>query len=166
MTKDSKDKCLHQGLHQKMGLAKRRNKLIMDCARTLLMERNVSQNYWREFVSKDFYTLNQVQVKKGEDKTPFEIWYCYAPNVNYFKVFGSKCYILKDSRKGKLNAKSDESIFLGHSTKRKAYRCLSSNTNKIMESANVRVDEFAEKNVEQCKKEPEDYISFVHIYEG
>lgn len=34
-----------------------------------------------------------------------------------------------------------------------------------MESANVRVDEFAEKN-EECKKEPKYYGNFVYIYEG
>ena len=55
-----------------------------------------------------------MQLKKGTNKTPFELWYGYAPNVNYFKVFGRKCYILKDTRKGKLNSKSDGGIFLGY----------------------------------------------------
>ena len=67
----------------------------------------------------------------------FELWYGYAPNENYFKVFGRKCYILKDARKGKLDAKSDECIFLGYSTKNKAYKFLNSNTNEIMESAEL-----------------------------
>ena len=35
-----------------------------------------------------------------------------------------------------------------------------------MESTNDRVDEFVEKNEEECKKEPEDYKNFVYIYEG
>ena len=42
------------------------------------------------------------------------------PNVNYLKVFGSKCYILKVSRKGKFDVKGDEG-----SCKRKAYKCSS-----------------------------------------
>ena len=62
------------------------------------------------------------------------------------------CYLLKDSRNGKLDAKSDEGIFLGYSTKSKAYKYLITNTNKIVESENVRVDEFAENNEEECKK--------------
>ena len=77
-------------------------------------------------------------MKKGTKKTPLELWYGYAPNVNYFKVFGSKCYILKDAMKVKLDAKSDEGIFLGYSTKSKAYKCLNYNTNKIVESAKSR----------------------------
>ena len=63
------------------GIAKRRNKSIMDCAETLMMEKNVSQKYWRENENATIYTLNQVQVKKGTNFTPFELWYEYAPNV-------------------------------------------------------------------------------------
>jgi hypothetical protein len=53
-----------------------------------------------------------------------------------------KIYILKDTRKGKLDGKSGEGIFIGYSTKKKAYKYLNSNTNRIVESENVRVDEF------------------------
>ena len=67
------------------GIAERRNKLIMDYARTLMMEKGVSQKYQREAVSTVVYTLNRVQVKKGTNATPFELWYGYAPNVKHFK---------------------------------------------------------------------------------
>lgn len=110
--------------------------------------------------------MNLVQVKKGTNVTPLELWYGYAPNVRYFKAFGRKCYILKDNRHGKIDVKSDEGILLGYSTKRKVYKCLNSNTNKFVESENVRVDEFAEENKVECKKEPEDYKNFVYVYEG
>ena len=99
--------------------------------------------YWREAISTDVYTLNHVQVKKGTHSTPFELWYGYPPNVKYFKIFGSKCYILKDDRSGKFDAKSDEGIFFGYSTRRKAYKCLNTNTNKIVETVNVKVDEYS-----------------------
>ena len=70
----------------------------MDYARILMMEKNVSQKYWREAISTIFYTLNKVQVKKGTNATPFELWYGYAPNVKYFKKIGRKCYIFRDNR--------------------------------------------------------------------
>ena len=54
------------------------------------------------------HTLNRVQLKKDSNKTPYEIWYGYKPNVSYLKVFGRKCYILKESRKGKFDVKGDE----------------------------------------------------------
>ena len=115
----------------------------MDCARTLMMEQVISHDCWRETISIVVYTLNKLQVKKGTNTTPFELWYGYAHYVKYFKVFGRKFYILKDSRNGKLDAKSDEGIFLGYFSKRKAYKNLNSNTNKVVKSANVKIDEFA-----------------------
>ena len=79
------------------------------------------------------------------------------------KVFGSKCYILKESRKGKFDVKGDEGIFLGYSCKSKAYRCLNLSTHKIIESVHVKVDEFAERTEEEIKKEPKDCMKFVFI---
>ena len=96
----------------------------------------------------------------------FELWCGYAPNIKYFNFFDSRFYIVKDNRQGKLDAKGGEGILLGYSTRSKAYNCLNSNTNKIMESVNVRVDEFVEKNEVEWKKEPKYYKNFVYVYEG
>ena len=95
-------------------------------------------------------------MKEDTFKTPYELWYGYKPNVSYLKVFGSKCYILKESRKGKFDAKSDEGIFLVYFSKSKAYRCLNLSTHKVIESAHVIVDEFVEKIKEERKKKPKD----------
>ena len=103
-----------------------------------MMEKNVALNYQREAVSIAVYTLNRVQVKKGTNATPFELWYGHSPNVKYFKIFGCRCYILRESRNGKFDAKIEEDIFLGYSTRRKAYKCLNVNNNKVVESTNVR----------------------------
>ena len=72
--------------------------------------------------------------------------------MSYLKVFGSKCYILKESRKRKFDAKSDKGIFLGYSSKSKAYRCLNLSTHKVIESVHVKVDEFVEKIKKERKK--------------
>ena len=111
-----------------------------------MIEKNVAIKYWKEAISTIVHTLNQVQLKKDLDKTPYELWYGYKPKVNYFKVFGSKYYILKESRKGKFDVKGDEGIFLGYSCKSKAYKCLNLSTYKIIESALVKIDEFVEKS--------------------
>ena len=121
-----------------------------------MMEKNVALKYWKEVVRTVVYTLNRVKVKKGTNLTPFELWYGHAPNVKYIKIFGSKFYILKDARKGKLDAKSEEVILLGNSTRHKAYKCLNTNTNKIVESVNIKVDEYSELDEVKHKEEPED----------
>ena len=55
------------------GIAERRNRSVINYARTLMMEKNVVVKYWRESVSTIVYTLNRVQIKKGMHATPFEL---------------------------------------------------------------------------------------------
>ena len=102
-------------------------------------------------------------MKKDTNQTPFKIWYGYKPNVSYFKVFHRKCYIFKESRKGKFDVKGDEGIFLGYSYRSKIYKCWNITTHKIIESAHVRIDEFAEKSEEESNNEGEDYKKFVYF---
>ena len=82
-----------------------------------MMEKSVTLKYWKEVVSAIIYILNRVQIKKCTNLTPYKLWFVYTPSVKYFKTFGSKCYILKDERKGKLDAKGEEGILLGYSTR-------------------------------------------------
>ena len=106
----------------------------MDCARTLMIEKNIAIKYWKEEITTIVHTLNRVYLKKESNQTPYELWYGYKPNISYLKVFGRKCYIFKESRKGK-----------GYSYRSKAYKCLNVSTKKIIESTHVRIDEFAKK---------------------
>ena len=89
------------------------------------------------------HTLNKVQLKKDSNQKPYELWYGYRPNASYLKVFGRKCYILKEPMKGKFDVKSDEGIFLGYSSRSKSYKCFNLTTHKIIESAHVKIDEFS-----------------------
>ena len=84
-------------------------------------------------------------MKKGAIKTADEIWYGYTLNMNYFKIFGIRCNIMKDARNEKIISKGDDSIFLGYSTRSKAYNFLNKAINRMVENENVRIDEFVEK---------------------
>nr|GEU49901.1 retrovirus-related Pol polyprotein from transposon TNT 1-94 [Tanacetum cinerariifolium] len=71
-------------------------------------------------------------------KTPYELF----KGKKYFKVFGSKCFILntKDYLT-KFNPKSTEGIFLGYSPNSKAYVILNRETMRVEESLNVKFNE-------------------------
>ena len=72
--------------------------------------------------------------------------------MKYFKVFGSKCYIKKlDEKLGKFDARSDEGIFLGYASTKKAYKCYNIILHKIVESADVIVDDLKTKKVKKQK---------------
>ena len=103
----------------------------------MLVENDVSKMLWREFLNTIFYIMNKVKVKKDKNKTLYELWFDHSPIVKYFRIFGSKYYIKRDDDIGKLDARSDEGMFLGYSLKRKAYRCYNMRTKTIMESINV-----------------------------
>ncbi|GJR24858.1 retrovirus-related pol polyprotein from transposon TNT 1-94 [Tanacetum coccineum] len=75
-------------------------------------------------------------------KTPYELLRGRKPTLDYFRVFGSKCFILntKDYLT-KFDPKSYEGVFLGYSQNSKAYIILNKHTRKIEESLNVTFDE-------------------------
>ena len=121
----------------------------------MLNSHNLAKNLWAEVVHTACYTINRVYLRGGTKTTPYEIWKGKTPTVSYFHIFGSKCYVLNDKdQRGKFDAKSDEAIFLGYSPNSKAYRVLNKRTNRIMESANVIVDDQIETS--QARDSSED----------
>ena len=75
-------------------------------------------------------------------KTSYELYFKKAPQISYFKVFGSKCFILntKDYLT-KFDPKSSEGVFLGYSNTRKSYQVFNLKTLMVEESLNVVFDE-------------------------
>jgi hypothetical protein len=55
---ESKDRYPHLELPRKNGIAERRNISIMDCARTLKIEKNIAIKYWKEAINTAVHTLN------------------------------------------------------------------------------------------------------------
>ena len=116
------------------GIAERRNKSIVEATRdmlfkddhwitAMLFENDEPKTFWREAINTIVYTLNKVQIRKGLEKKPYELWFSHSPSVKYFRIFGSKCYIKRDDDIGKFDPRSDEGMFLGYSLKSKAYIC-------------------------------------------
>ena len=71
--------------------------------------------------------------------------------MKYFRVFGSKCFILNDRENlGKFDAKSNEGIFLRYSVTSRAYRVYNKRTKTAIESINVVIDDaILEKSVDE-----------------
>lgn len=80
---------------QQNGIVERRNQTIVEAAKTMLIQGDAPKMFWREAVNTAVYTLNRVLVKKGNDKTPYELWYGHSPNASYFKVLDNKYFIKK-----------------------------------------------------------------------
>ena len=64
-----------------------------------------------------FGLKNRSPTKILENKTPFESFYGYKPEVSHLRIFGSKAFahIPKEHRR-KLDAKEIKCIFIGYCT--------------------------------------------------
>ncbi|GJU63323.1 retrovirus-related pol polyprotein from transposon TNT 1-94 [Tanacetum coccineum] len=111
-------------------------------SRTMLNEQSIPQKFWCNAVDTSTYIINRVSIRRILGKTPYELLRGRKPNLNYFRVFGSKCFVLntKDYLT-KFDPKSYEGVFLGYSQNSKAYIILNKQTMKVEESLNVTFDE-------------------------
>ena len=74
--------------------------------------------------------------------------------MKYFRIFGSTFFILKDTENvRKFDSRSDERIFLGYSSTRKAYLVYNKRTKKVMETVNVVIDEVLDFGFEKSSEE-------------
>ncbi|GKC36263.1 retrovirus-related pol polyprotein from transposon TNT 1-94 [Tanacetum coccineum] len=127
---------------QSNGVVERKNRTLQEMSRTMLNEQSLPQKFWCNAVDTSTYILNQILIRTILGKTPYEILRGRKPTLDYFRVFGSKCFILntKDYLT-KFDPKSYEGVFLGYSQNSKAYIILNKHTRKIKESLNVTFDE-------------------------
>ncbi|KAL8093845.1 hypothetical protein AgCh_035647 [Apium graveolens] len=144
---------------QQNGVVERKNRTLQETARTLLHESKLPRKFWAEAVHTSCYVLNRVLIRPILLKTPYELLKKRTPNISYFRVFGSKCFILDtQNNRGKFDAKSTEGIFLGYSTTSKAYRVYNSVKNKVEESINIAFNE-SSKNISQIDEDTADLSS-------
>jgi hypothetical protein len=72
------------------------------------------------------------------------------PNVSYFRVFGSKCFILvKRGRKSKFAPKAVESFLLSYDSNTRAYRVFNKSTGLVEVSCDIVFDETNGSQIEQ-----------------
>ena len=72
-------------------------------------------------------------------KTPYELYKGRKPNVSHLRNFGCKCFVLNDEKHsiGKIDAKSDKTIFMGYALHSKAYRVFNKSSLIVEESMHV-----------------------------
>jgi hypothetical protein len=83
-------------------------------------------------------------------KTSYELLTGKKPNVSYFRVFGSKCFILvKRGRKYKFARKAIEGFLLGYDSNTRAYRVFNKSTGLVEVSCDIVFDETNGSQIEQ-----------------
>jgi hypothetical protein len=127
---------------QQNGVVERKNKMLIDMARTVLGEYNTPERFWSEAVNTAFHAINRLYLHRLLKKTSYELLTSNKPNVSYYRVFGSKCYILvKKGIHSKFAPKAVEWFLLGYDSNTKAYRVFNKSLGLVEVSSDVVFEE-------------------------
>ncbi|GJX23370.1 retrovirus-related pol polyprotein from transposon TNT 1-94 [Tanacetum coccineum] len=93
---------------QQNSVVERRNRTLIEAARTMLIYAKASLFLWAEAVATACYTQNRSIVRLRHGKTPYELLHDKPPDLSFFHVFGALYYPTNDSDNlGKLQPKAD-----------------------------------------------------------
>lgn len=124
---------------QQNGVAERKNRHLMEVARSIMFHSHVPKRFWGDAVMTACYLINRIPTKILKDISPFEVLNKTKPSLDHLKVFGCVCFVLvPGEQRTKLDAKSIKSIFLGYSTTQKGYKCYDPVNNKLLVSRDVK----------------------------
>ncbi|GKB91975.1 putative ribonuclease H-like domain-containing protein, partial [Tanacetum coccineum] len=124
---------------QHNGVAERRNRTLIEAARTMLVDSKLPTTFSAEAVSTVCYMLNWVLVIKSHNKTPYELIRGRTPLIDFMKPFGCHVTILNTrDYLGKFDGKVHEGFFVGYYVVSKAIRVFNKRTRIVEETLNIR----------------------------
>ncbi|GJS18513.1 putative ribonuclease H-like domain-containing protein [Tanacetum coccineum] len=124
---------------QQNGVAERRNRTLIEAARTMLVDSKLPTTFWAEAVNTACYVPNRVLVIKPHNKTPYELIRGRTSLIDFMKPFGCPVTILNTwDHLGKFDGKADEGFFVGYSVVSKAMRVFNKRTRIVEETLNIR----------------------------
>jgi hypothetical protein len=127
---------------QQNGVVERKNRTLIDMARTMFGEYKTPEQFWSEAINTTCHAINRLYLHRLLKKASYELLTSNKPNVSYFHVFGRKCYILvKKGRHSKFAPKVVEGFLLGYDSNTKAYRGFNKSSCLVEVSSDVVFDE-------------------------
>ncbi|GKF76659.1 putative ribonuclease H-like domain-containing protein, partial [Tanacetum coccineum] len=82
---------------QQNGVTERKNRTLIEAARTMLADSKLPTMFWTEAVSTACYVLNRVSITNPYTKTPYELISGKVPQIGHLKPFGCQVTILNTS---------------------------------------------------------------------
>ncbi|GJS66673.1 putative ribonuclease H-like domain-containing protein [Tanacetum coccineum] len=100
---------------QQNGVAERKNRTLIEAARTMLVDSLLPIPFWAEAVDIACYVQNRVLVTKPHNKTPYELL-IRKPPIKFMRPFRCPVSILNTlDHLGKFDGKADEGVLVGYS---------------------------------------------------
>nr|GFC24919.1 ribonuclease H-like domain-containing protein [Tanacetum cinerariifolium] len=108
---------------QQNGITERKNKTLIEAARTMLAYSLLPIPFWAEAVNTACYVQNRVLVTKPHNKTPYELLHGRLPSIGFMRPFGCPVTILNTlDPLGKFKGNVDEGFLVGYYVCSKAFR--------------------------------------------
>lgn len=119
------------------GVAERMNRTLIERVRCMLLDSGLGNIFWAEAANTAAYLLNRIPCR-GNNRSPEEIWSGVKPNLKHLRIFGCTAMVhIPKQKRLKLDAKSDECIFVGYCTASKAYRLYRKSDFKFIVSRDI-----------------------------
>ena len=85
---------------QQNGVAERKNRTLVECARSMMKGKNLTNTFWVEAINTAVYLKNRSPTRCLDNITPFEALYGSKPAIHNLKVLGCKAFahIQKENR--------------------------------------------------------------------
>ncbi|GJX60568.1 retrovirus-related pol polyprotein from transposon TNT 1-94 [Tanacetum coccineum] len=127
------------------GVVERRNRTLVEAARTMLSASKLPLSFWAEAVATACYTQNRSIIISTHGKTAYHLINDRKPSIKHLHIFGCICYITRDGENlDKMKEKGDPCVMVGYSTQSKGYRVYNKRTRLIVESIHIKFDEIKE----------------------
>nr|GEX27934.1 retrovirus-related Pol polyprotein from transposon TNT 1-94 [Tanacetum cinerariifolium] len=140
---------------QQNGVVERRNRTLVEAARTMLIFSRTPLFLWAEAIAIACFTQNRSIIHCRFNKTPYELINRRKPDFSFLHVVGAPCYPKNDRDDiGKLDAKGDIGFFIGYYADFCAYRIYNRRTKKIIETMNVSFDKLSTMAFKQRSSKP------------
>nr|GEU38475.1 ribonuclease H-like domain-containing protein [Tanacetum cinerariifolium] len=124
---------------QQNEVAERKNRTLIEVARTMLADSKLPTTFWAEAVNTVCYVQNRVLVIKPHNKTPYELFLGRKHALSFMRSFGCPVTILNTiDHLGKFDGTVDEGFFVGYSTNSKVFRVFNNRTRIVEENLHVK----------------------------
>jgi hypothetical protein len=140
---------------QQNGVAKRKNKTIIEAVKTMIHDQDLPMHLWAEAARTTVYVQNILSHSALGFKTPKEMFSGKKPKVSHLKIFGCLVFVhIPREKRTKLDPSGKKAIFVGYCEVSKAFRIYIPGYHHIEISRDVTFDEDATlKKSRRCQLE-------------
>ncbi|WVZ51925.1 hypothetical protein U9M48_003025 [Paspalum notatum var. saurae] len=118
------------------GVVERKNRTLVEMARTMLDEHRTPRRFWAEAVNTACYIANRIFLRAFLGKISYELRFGRQPSVKHL------CFVLKKAgHLDKFESRCLDGIFLGYASSSRAFRVWILEAKQVVETCEVSFDE-------------------------